>query len=241
MLAKDPSGAAVPNLMTVRLGTDHTVGAKANSPTPRCMVADNDYAVGELVEAVSHSPIWNSCAIFVIEDDAQNGPDHVDAHRSTCYVISPWIKAHHVDHSFQNTVSVIRTIESLLELPPMCQYDAASGVIGGWDSSPRNEEPYAAILPAANIFGERSPRRSAPMAPGGPSTRPSPEISDGSPPLDSVNDLVTASDAMDFSHADRAPAELLDRIIWKSVRGADSEAPPTPRTVGRERPKDADD
>jgi hypothetical protein len=92
MLAKDPSGNAVPALMTVRFNHDHTQGLTPGKFTPRAEVADNDYAVGQLVEAVSNSPIWNSTAIFIIEDDAQDGPDHVDAHRSTCYVISPLIE-----------------------------------------------------------------------------------------------------------------------------------------------------
>src|SRR6266550_5821657 len=124
--------------MTVRFCTDHTAGMNPDKHSPRSMVADNDYAVGQLVEAVSKSPIWKSCAIFIIEDDAQNGPDHVDTHRSTCYVISPWIKRGSVDHSFQNTVSVLKTIELVLGLPPMCQYDAVSSPILDWDTQPRN-------------------------------------------------------------------------------------------------------
>ncbi|HSU65470.1 MAG TPA: hypothetical protein VLJ39_01235, partial [Tepidisphaeraceae bacterium] len=103
MLKKSPDGSAVPAFMTVRFGDDHTMGTNPGHHTPRSMVADNDYAVGQLVDAISHSPIWKSTAIFILEDDAQNGPDHVDAHRSVCYAISPWLKAHSVDHSFQNT------------------------------------------------------------------------------------------------------------------------------------------
>ena len=130
MLAKDPTGNAVPAFMTVRFCTDHTAGMSAGKHTPRSMVADNDYAVGQLVDAISHSPIWKNTAIFIIEDDAQNGPDHVDIHRSTCYVVSPYIKAKSIDHSFQNTVSVIKTMELLLNLPPMCQFDAAAADLG---------------------------------------------------------------------------------------------------------------
>jgi len=90
--------------------------------------------VGQLVETISKSPIWKFTAIFIVEDDAQDGPDHIDTHRSTCYVISPWIKANSVDHTFQNTVSLIRTMELLLGLPPMCQYDATADPIMNWDS-----------------------------------------------------------------------------------------------------------
>jgi YVTN family beta-propeller protein len=224
MLKKDPSGAAVPALMTVRLGDDHTLGASGGKPSPRAMVADNDYAVGQLVEAVSKSPIWESTAVFVIEDDAQNGPDHVDAHRSTCYVISPWIKKGSIDHTFQNTVSVLRTMELLLGLGPMCQYDAASTAILDWDRSPGNNQPYEAVLPDQAIIGE--------ISPGSPRAKPkkvSPEQTNAADAREqAIAELAEESAAMDFTHADRAPADALNRIIWKSVKGPESEMPPTP-------------
>ena len=121
------------------------------------MVADNDYAVGQLVEAVSRSPIWKSTAIFIIEDDAQNGPDHVDAHRSTCYVIHPWIKQASVDHNFHNTASCLRTIELLLGLPPMCQYDGVRPILD-WDTAPNNDSPFVATMPSEKIAAERNPK-----------------------------------------------------------------------------------
>jgi YVTN family beta-propeller protein len=216
MLAKDPAGGAVPNLMLVRFGNDHTVGTNPGKHTPRAMVADNDYAVGQLVEAVSHSPIWESCAIFVIEDDAQNGPDHVDTHRSTCYVISPWIKRGSVDHSFQNTVSVLKTIELLLGLPPMCQYDACAAPILDWDDKPSNAEPYKAVMPDRALFAERNGL-------GNENKPASPEISEAE------KRMMEESAAMNFEVADKAPAERLTEIIWASVKGADSKQPPTPR------------
>ena len=147
MLKASPNGGSVPVFMTVRFGDDHTMGTNPKNHSPRSMVADNDYACGQLVDAISHSPIWKSTAIFIIEDDAQNGPDHVDAHRSVCYVISPWIKAHSVDHTFQNTASVLRTMELLMGLPPMCQYDATAEPIMDWDTGPSNDAPFAAIRP----------------------------------------------------------------------------------------------
>lgn len=208
MLAKDPTGAAVPNFMTVRLGDDHTMGANADMHTPRSMVADNDYAVGELVAAVSHSPIWKSTAILIVEDDAQNGPDHVDCHRSTAYVISPWIKAHSVDHSFQNSTSILKTIECLLDLPPMNQYDAVATPVLDWDSSPSNGAAYEAIMPDAAIIAERN-------AASNQSTPVSPE----------EKAMLEQSKAMDFTVADRAPAEQLNRIIWQTVKGPGSVMP----------------
>lgn len=228
MLAKDRSGGAVPALMTVRMGNDHTVGAASGRPTPRGMVADNDYAVGELVEAVSHSPIWPNCAIVIIEDDASNGPDHVDAHRSTCYVISPWIKRGTVDHSFQNTVSAVKTIESLLNLPPMCQYDAAAGVLPGWDDAPRNIEPYTAIAPQEKIVMEPNPPGERQTAPASPELR---QGASAAPPLNSAADLARVSNQLDFTKADQAPADLLNEIIWKSIRGVDSKLPPSPHVI----------
>ena len=170
MLEKDPSGKSVPNLMTLRVGDDHTQARSSDKHTPRSMIADNDFAVGQIVQAISHSPIWKSTAIFIIEDDAQDGPDHVDTHRSTCYVISPWIKRSSVDHTFHNTASCLRTIECLLGLPPMCQYDATSAPIMDWDSAPNNADPFIATMPKEQYAMEHNPRNG--------DTRPvSPEIS----------------------------------------------------------------
>jgi YVTN family beta-propeller protein len=224
MLAKDPTGGAVPAFMTVRFCNDHTAGLSAGKHTPRSMVADNDYAIGQLIDTISHSRIWKNTAVFIIEDDAQNGPDHVDIHRSTCYVVSPYIRAHSVDHSFQNTVSVIKTMELLLGLPPMCQFDAGAEPILDWDNDAKNVEPFTAILPDAKIIAE------ATQAHG----------STGNAKLDA---MVKQCATLDFTHADRAPAELLNRIIWASVRGTESEMPETPRgpVAGEKKGKKDDD
>ena len=242
MIAKDPTGGAVPNLMTVRLGTDHTKGANPSEPTPRCMVADNDYAVGQLVDAVSHCPVWKSTVIVVLEDDAQNGPDHVDAHRSVCYMISPFMKRSSIDHSFQNTVSALHTIECLLNLPPMCQYDAAADVIHGWDETPSNAEPFTAILPTAEIMKERNPKtnKSAPVSPEQPGDQKPTAMEQGEQ-LRTTDDVVAASSKMDFTRADQVPADLLNEVIWKTVRGPTSDMPPTPHAVGNPEPKKDDD
>jgi YVTN family beta-propeller protein len=261
MLDKDRSGKGVPALMTVRLGTDHTYGAKGGRPTPRCMVADNDFAIGELIEAVSQSPIWKSCAVVILEDDAQNGPDHVDAHRSPAYIVSPWIKKGAVDHSFQNTVSMLRTIECLLNLPPMCQYDAASNVIDDWDTAPNNAEPFTPQMPPAQLMLERNPKpkKGQPEAEPGPQPvdpelKPAPKPAAPGPgqgddenekpsssrsevhfpdldDLKTAQDLAAASELMDFSKADQVPADLLSAVIWKTVKGPDAEVPPTPHTI----------
>ncbi|MGZ6970922.1 MAG: alkaline phosphatase family protein, partial [Thermoanaerobaculia bacterium] len=116
----------MPRLMIVRLGNDHTVGTKKGGKTPRAMVAENDVALGRLVEALSHSPFWKETAVFVIEDDAQNGPDHVDAHRTVALVVSPYTRRGAVDSTMYSTSSMLRTMELILGLPPMSQHDAGA-------------------------------------------------------------------------------------------------------------------
>ncbi|MBV9852148.1 MAG: hypothetical protein JO250_20980 [Armatimonadetes bacterium] len=198
-----PLDKYVPQFMTVRFMKDHTQGVQSGRHTPAAEVADNDYAVGQLVQAVSLSPIWNSTAIFVIEDDAQDGPDHVDCHRSTCYAISPFIKRGSVDHTFYNTDSVLKTMELLLGLPPMSQYDAVATPILDFDTAPNNSASYAVQMPSslvsqvAHIPSKRSP----------------------------LYKLAQMTQGMDFSQEDKAPAQLLNEVIWKSVKGSNSKMP----------------
>jgi len=207
MLGNAPDGSAVPALMLVRFPTDHTMAARGGKHSPKSYAADNDYAVGELVQAVSHSPIWNSTAIFIIEDDAQNGPDHVDCHRTTGFIISPWIKAHSVDHHFHNTDSYLKTIELLLGLPPMTQYDAVADPILDFDTTPSNAEPFDAIVPSKQLIAQINPR-----------TR---ELRAGDPRLQ----MAQASEGMDFDHADAAPAQEANQITWQTVHGPGSIMP----------------
>jgi YVTN family beta-propeller protein len=208
MLQRDPSGGAVPALMFVRFPHDHTQGLASRKHSPASEIADNDYGVGQLVDAISHSPIWQSTAIFVIEDDAQNGADHVDAHRTTAFVISPWIKRGSVDHHFANTDTLLKTMELLLGLKPMSQYDALALPLMDWDTGPNNSEPFTAQLPPKDVIAQINPpaKKAAAMGAG-------------------KADLAALSDQMDFSHADAAPADLLNQIIWKSVKGADAVMP----------------
>jgi hypothetical protein len=117
---------AVPRFNTLRFGNDHTEGLRKGVPTPFAHVADNDLAVGLFVEYLSHSPIWKESVVFIVEDDAQNGPDHVDAHRTTAYVAGGLVKSGYVDHTMYSTSSMLRTIELILGLSPMSQYDAAA-------------------------------------------------------------------------------------------------------------------
>ena len=123
------TGEFLPDFSIMRLPNDHTAGTKKGALTPQAYVAGNDYAVGLVVQKISSSKYWENSIIFILEDDAQNGFDHVDAHRSTLLVISPYIKRHFVDHTMYSTSSVLKTIELILGLPPMTQFDLAANSI----------------------------------------------------------------------------------------------------------------
>ncbi len=203
LLQADPTGKGVPALMLVRLMSDHTAGYTPGQATPAGHVADNDYGVGELVQAVSRSPIWDSTAIFIVEDDAQDGPDHVDCHRSTAYVISPWIKANSVDHHFYNTDSILHTMELILGLPPMSQYDAIAPPVNDFTARPDNGVSYAAV----------------------PSPLVAQTAAKSLPPGSPLWKLARLTATMDFSREDLAPPQLLNQVIWQSVRGVGSFMP----------------
>jgi YVTN family beta-propeller protein len=142
---------AVPAFNTVRFGNDHTEGVRLGRPTPYAHVADNDLAVGMFVEALAKSPIWNESVVFILEDDAQNGADHVDAHRSTVYVAGGLIKRKQIDHTLYTTASVLRTIELLLGMEPMTQYDAAATPM--WSVFNSSPQPYTptVIMPKVSL------------------------------------------------------------------------------------------
>jgi len=145
---------SLPKFMMVRLGRDHTSGTTPGQYSPRACVADNDYAVGQLVEAVSNSPFWGKTAIVILEDDAQAGFDHVDAHRSTAFVVSPFTQRSKLDSRFYNTTSMLRTIGVLLGLKPNNQYIATATPIDVFSKERVNAEPYRAILPSKEIVAE---------------------------------------------------------------------------------------
>src|SRR5205807_654828 len=132
----------MPRFIVMSLGEDHTSGTTPGAFTPAACVASNDLALGRLVEAVSRGKHWKETAIFVIEDDAQNGPDHVDAHRTVGLVISPYVRRHTVDSTQYATVSMIRTMELILGLPPLSQYDAAARPMFASFSDKADLSPY---------------------------------------------------------------------------------------------------
>lgn len=186
----------VPHFNTIRFGNDHTAGARAGVPTPAAMVADNDLAVGMFVEFISKSPIWKETAIFILEDDAQNGPDHVDAHRSPAFVISPYTKRKHKESTVYGTTSMLRTMELILGLPPMSQYDAGATPMNACFTKTPDLTPYKA-RPNRVDLNE----------------------------LNKDSKLSGMSYKLNLDREDAAPDDLFSEIIWKTVRGEHSEMP----------------
>jgi YVTN family beta-propeller protein len=188
----------LPNYIVMSLPENHTNGTRPGSFTPVAMVASNDVAVGMLVERVSHSKYWPTTAIFMIEDDAQDGPDHVDARRTTGLVISPYVKRGIVDSTLYSTSSMLRTIELLLGLPPMSQYDAAAIPMYASFGTEADLTPFS-LRPAEVDLAAKNTEKSY---------------------------GARLSQRMDFSDLDRAPMHALNEILWKSVKGSDSPMPP---------------
>jgi DNA-binding beta-propeller fold protein YncE len=210
---KEQDRDTMPNFIQLRLPDDHTAGTRPGMPTPKASVADNDLAVGRAVEAISHSPFWEDTAFFILEDDAQNGADHVDAHRSYALVVNKY--APHgesglpfVDSHFYSTVSVVRTMEALLGLPPMNNNDAFASLIAPLFTGPGDQAAYTADY--ANRDNGLIYTANAPKAEG-----------------------ARESMKMDFSHADRANARKLNVILWKDAMGDK----PVPAMLKRKTPK----
>src|SRR5918912_4640532 len=147
----------MPALEILHLPSDHTSGARANRPTPKAYMADNDLALGRIVEALSKSPFWKDTVIFVLEDDAQDGPDHVDSHRSVLMVISAYNRAGTV-HGFVNTTDVIATMEEILGLAPMSQFDYYGRPLREVFTDKPDLRPYEALTPAQSL-DEKNPLR----------------------------------------------------------------------------------
>ncbi|MFI5150864.1 MAG: bifunctional YncE family protein/alkaline phosphatase family protein [Bacteroidia bacterium] len=190
----------VPQLNTMRFSNDHTEGLTKGRPTPFAHVADNDLAVGLFLEHLSQSPIWKESVVFIVEDDAQNGPDHVDAHRSTLYVAGGYVKRRFVDHSMYSTSSVLHTIEMILGMQPMSQYDAAAPTL--WKSF--DKQPHIAPFKALKENVKLDEMCSA------------------------NNKWSKQSSKLDFRGEDRVPDVLLNEIIWAAIKG-ESVPLPAPR------------
>ncbi|HEY4313579.1 MAG TPA: alkaline phosphatase family protein [Pirellulales bacterium] len=191
----------LPNFIVMSLGEDHTSGTTPGAFTPQACVASNDLALGQLVEAVTQSKFWPTTAIFVIEDDAQNGPDHVDAHRTIGLVISPYTKRKHLDSTQYTTVSMLRSIELILGLPPLSQYDAAANPMYGSFTDKPNPTSYK-HLPARYDLNAKNTA-----------------LSYG----------AERSSKMDFSEYDRVNDFELNEVLWYAVKGENAPLPPAVR------------
>ncbi len=182
---------AVPQFNTMRFGNDHTEGLRRNKPTPFAHVADNDLAVGMFVEYLSKSPIWKESAVFIVEDDAQNGADHVDAHRTTAYVAGGFVKRKFIDHTMYSTSSMLRTMELILGLQPMSQYDAAAEPMWRCFTSQADLTHFTS-LPSNIDLNEKN------MV---------------------MNKWQQKSEQFDFTNEDRAPDLEFSEVLWYAIKG----------------------
>ncbi len=198
----------MPRFIVMSLGEDHTTGTTPDTYTPQACVASNDLALGRLIEAVSKSKYWKETAIFVIEDDAQNGPDHVDAHRTVGLVISPYTKRHSVDSTQYSTVSMIRTMELILGLPPLSQYDAAARPMTASFTDKVDTAPYAHEAARIDLNAKNTKKTYG----------------------------AQRSSRMDFREYDLVDDFELNEILWRSIKGVDAPIPPTVRRAIANRP-----
>jgi len=217
---KEQGKDTMPNFVMLRLPNDHTAGTRPGGPSPKSSVADNDLAVGRAVDAISHSPFWDDTAFFILEDDAQNGGDHVDAHRSLAVIVSKYAPrsadgAPFIDSRFYSTVSVVRTMETLLGLPPMNNNDALCSMISSLFTGPGDQPAFAADYANRDngLIYTANPRNAT---------------------------GAKESMKMDFRHADHADARKLNVILWKDAMG-DKPVPTMIRERQKKSAKDDDD
>jgi DNA-binding beta-propeller fold protein YncE len=204
---------SLPQFNTVRFINDHTEGLRKGRPTPFAHMADNDLAVGLFVDYLSHSPVWNECAVFIVEDDAQNGPDHIDAHRSVALLAGGFVKKGFVDHTMYSTMSVLRTIELILGLPPMSQYDASAVPMWKCFSSTPDHPAYNAkpINVDLNLKNEVD------------------------------NRWAELSETFDFTQEDRCPDLEFNKVIWAAIKGENIPCPAPRRAAFFKQGEDDDD
>lgn len=181
----------VPQFNSLRFINDHTEGVRVGKPTPFAHVADNDLAVGMFVEYLSKSPIWKESVVFIVEDDAQNGPDHVDAHRTTAYLAGGYVKRKFVDHTMYSTSSMLRTIELILGLEPMSQYDAAANPMWNCFTANADTAPFVS-LPANVDLNEKNT---------------------------AVTELSRRSEKFDLSKEDAVPDLEFNEVLWYAIKG----------------------
>ncbi|AEW02904.1 hypothetical protein A4D02_02635 [Niastella koreensis] len=203
----------LPHFNTVRFGNDHTEGLRKGRPSPYAHVADNDLAVGMFIEYLSKSPIWKECAVFVIEDDAQNGADHVDAHRSTAYVAGGLVKRRYIDHTMYSTSSMLRTMELILGIPPMSQYDAAATPMFRCFTTTANLTPFQS-LPANIDLNEKNVAQ---------------------------NKWQQKSEAFNLKKEDAVPDLEFNIVLWHGLKGDNTPFPGPKRAAFVKLTKEAED
>ncbi|MEO8025543.1 MAG: bifunctional YncE family protein/alkaline phosphatase family protein [Bryobacteraceae bacterium] len=196
-LAKFESEGRMPRFLILRLGNDHTSGTTPGKIAPLSAFADNDYALGMIVEGLSKSTFWPKTAVFVTEDDAQNGPDHVDSHRSPAYVISPYTRRGLIDSTMYTQASMLRTMELILGLRPMTHFDGGATPMTAAFSNEPDLRPYEAAKPRRSLT-ERNPARS---------------------------ETAARSAKMDFDEADEADDDELNDVLWRAIRKSDPPVP----------------
>lgn len=234
-LQKFEARGTLPNLIVMHLPNDHTAGVAVGKPTPRACVADNDLALGRIVEAVSHSKFWPKTCLFVNEDDPQDGWDHIDGHRSLCLVISPYTKRGKVPSAFYTQAGVIHTIERILGVTAVNQLYAAAPLMGGCFTSSPDFAPYTAVQPSVAIDELTPPRAPPPSAPGEGGAPPSMKESGHrrlhkSPPAarssaHAVPDLYTLTARQDLGKPDQANEREFNLVLWHAAKGMDAPYP----------------
>jgi len=208
----------VPAFVYLTLPNDHTDGASPGKPTPKALIADNDLGLGQIVQLISHSAIWKNSAIFVVEDDSQDGADHVDAHRMPAFVISPYARKGAVVHTRYDQYSAVRTMELILGLRPLALTDAlATPMYDAFTTQP-DFTPYTAIKPTQSLT------ETNPIPPGG---APRVAFTPGLHLLTSAGaNAYQLALALPFQKMDLVPQELSDEVLWHTVYGWDSTPPP---------------
>jgi len=194
------SAGQLPNLIVIWLPNDHTSGTKLNSPTPRAQVADNDLALGRIVDAVSHSKFWKDTCIFAIEDDPQNGWDHVSGYRTTAYVASAYTRRNAVVSTQYNQTSLLRTMELMLGLPPMNQFDATATPMFDCFTNVPNYAPFTAVTNNVPLDEMNAPVK---------------EIKNSQLRRDAL-----ASAKLPLDKPDQCNEDVLNRILWRATMGA---------------------
>jgi YVTN family beta-propeller protein len=206
---------AVPRFNTIRISNDHTSGQRKGAISPIAAVGDNDQAIGQFIEHLSKSAIWKESVVFILEDDAQNGPDHVDAHRSPVFIAGPYVKRNQVIHGMYSTSGVLRTMELILGLPPMSQYDAAAMPLFDCFTSKPDFSPYITKAPQVDLEQRNI----------------------------AVNESSRRSELFNLAKEDAAPDIELNEVVWKSVKGENAIMPAPKRSafVILEQKKEEDD